>query len=110
MENNKLRELSKAFFENNEKPTEYELYKFLVDNEWRIYADYQKQSFKNMIKMELDERGDYNIKNIPDKLLDIMAEDFEEQIFSEDNFRDCINETLDWYEEDLEEYKLEDCE
>lgn len=105
---NKLRELAKEFCKQHTYANEDDIYNFLVENQWKIYADYQRQSFKNMIKMELDEQGDYNIKKIPEKLLDIMAEEFEEQIFSEDNFRDCINETLDWYEEDLEEYKIEE--
>ena len=109
MENNKLRELSKAFFENNEKPTEYELYKFLVDNEWRIYAHYQKQSLENTIRTELDE-DNFDVKRIPETLIESMAYDLEEQIFDEYEFRDMMSDIMDFYKEDLEEYKLEEDE
>ena len=106
MENIKLRQLAIEFFENHLNPTEDDLYDFLEENEWRIYDDYQINSFKNIIKIELDEAG-YDVKNIPEKLLDFMAKDLEESAFDEDRFRDGINGLFDWYRRDLEEYKLE---
>ena len=105
MENIKLRQLAIEFFENHLNPTEDDLYDFLEENEWRIYADYQKQSLKNTITTELDE--DFDVSKIPDNLIDDMAFTLEEMVYDEYDFRDDMHELLDYYKEDLEEYKLE---
>lgn len=107
MENNKLRELAKEFCNKNKYMNEDDLYIFLVENQWKIYADYQKQSLKNVVKQELDEQG-FDVKNISEGIIEQMAFSLDELIFDEDNFRDCMNQTIDWYKEDLEEYKLEE--
>jgi hypothetical protein len=107
MENIKLRQLAIEFFENHLNPTEDNLYKFLEDNAWKIYADYQKQSFENIIRMELDEQ-DFNVKDIPEYIIQEMGISLEETLLEENHFRDCINDTIDWYKEDLAEYKLEE--
>lgn len=105
MENNKLRELSKAFFENNEKPTEYELYKFLVDNEWKIYADYQKQTFVSEINYFLT-RNDYDADKVPNDIIESMLERVEDHLNSTDEFEHIFEYVIDDYKEDLEEYKI----
>jgi len=120
MENNKLKELAQEFFDkciifqgvdDQLKAFKVEnLYNFLADNQWKIYDDYQLNSFKNIIRIELDETGEYDVKNIPDELLDFMAKDLEESAFNEDRFRDSINDLFDWYGRDLEEYRLEEDE
>lgn len=109
MENNKLREMAKNFCKNHQDTNEDDLYIFLVDSQWKFYADYQKQSFKGVIKQELEEQ-DFDVNNIPDKLIDDMAFNLEEEVFDEGCFRDCISDVFDFYKEDLEEYKVEDCE
>ena len=109
MENNKLRELAKEFCKKNKNMNEDDLYIFLIDNQWKIYADYQKQSFENAIRTELDEQ-DFNVKDIPENIIQEMGLSLEETLLEENHFRDCINETIDWYKEDLEEYKLEENE
>ena len=108
MENIKLRQLAIEFFENNLNPTEDDLYNFLADNQWKIYADYEKYTHKEIIIANL-EYLDYKINDIPDTLIDSIVERFGDILYddSDNHFANCIRYAIDDYEEDLEEYKLE---
>lgn len=110
MENIKLRQLAIEFFENNLNPTEDDLYKFLVDNEWKIYCDYDRNTHKEKMIDELTEK-EYDTNKIPDDLIDDMVERFED-FYYDDNYRwvDIMHDVIYDYEEDLEEYKLEGSE
>lgn len=107
MEKNKLKELSVEFFNNHPSPTENDLYNFLVDNGWRIYADYQKKSLHQTIYYELECR-DFEASKVPEHIIDDMAVVLEERVFDEDRFCDIINNVIDDYAEDLQEYTVED--
>jgi hypothetical protein len=108
---NKLKELSIEFFENHLNPTEEDLYNFLVDNEWRIYADYEKNTHKEIIIANLEHMG-YNTTKMSDKLIDSIVERFGDILYddNDNHFGNCIRYAIDDYKEDLEEYKLEGCE
>lgn len=117
MGNNKLRELAQEFFDkciifqgvdDQLKAFRVEnLYNFLVDNQWKIYCDYDKNSHKEMIIGNL-EYADYDTSKIPDDLMDSLVERFEDLLYDDgDNVCDnCIRDVIDEFEEDLEEYKL----
>ena len=110
MENVKLRQLAIEFFENNLNPTEDDLYDFLVDNEWRIANNYEKSCHKEDIIYELEERL-YNISKIPDNIIESILEHFEDSLGDYGNecgWRTILNNTIEWFEEDLEEYKVEE--
>ena len=112
MQNKKLEELAKEFFENNAKPTEEDLYKFLVDNEWKIADNYDKACHREDIIFELEDR-EYKISAIPTKLIDDMLYYFEDKLGdygSECGWRTILNNVIEWFEEDLEEYKWEEKE
>lgn len=107
MENNKLKELAQEYFATYKTIDEQSLYTFLADNQWKIYAYYQKQSLEDTIRTELDE-DNFDVKRIPETLIESMAYDLEEQIFDEYEFRDMMSNIIDFYKEDLKEYKLEE--
>jgi GH18 family chitinase len=119
MENNKLRELAQEFFDkciifqgvdDQLKAFRVEnLYNFLVDNQWKIYADYEKNTHKEMI-VGLLEESDYKVDEIPDDLIDSIVYAFENILYddSDNTFDCCMRYAIDDYKEDLEEYKLEE--
>ena len=110
MENIKLKQLAIEFFENNLNPTEDDLYKFLVDNQWKIADNYDKDCHKEDIICELEERG-YDVSKISNKLIDDILYYFEDKLGdygSECGWRTILDNVIEWYEEDLEEYKLEE--
>lgn len=110
MENIKLRQLAIEFFENHLNPTEDDLYDFLVNNEWKIYCDYDKNTHREKIIGEL-EYSDYAVDKIPEMLIDGLVERFEDIYYDDENsghYDNCIRYAIDDYEEDLEEYKLEE--
>ena len=107
MENNRLREIAKEFCEKYEGTNENELYNFLADNQWKIYADYQKKSLHQTIYYELECR-DFEASKVPEHIIDDMAVVLEERVFDEDRFCDIINNVIDDYAEDLQEYAVED--
>ena len=118
MENNKLKELAQEFFDkymvfqeadDQLKALKVEaLYKFLADNQWKIYADYDKMSHRQMVVYTLENR-DFKVEEIPDDLIDSITERFGDILYddSDNHFANCIRYAIDDYEEDLEEYKLE---
>lgn len=109
METNKLKELAKRFFENKQNPTEEDLYEFLVDNEYKIAQNYESSCHMEDIKYELEEQG-YDFKNINNELLGQILYRFEDKLGdygSECGWRTILDNTIEWFEEDLEEYKLE---
>ena len=109
MENNKLKELAKEFCKKYSNPTEDDLYDFLVDNEWRIANNYEKSCHKEDIIYELEER-EYDVSKISDELINDMLYRYEDSLGdygSESGWRTILNNIIEMYEEDLEEYKLE---
>ena len=108
MKNNKLKELAREFCDKHKETNEDELFKFLADNQWKIYCDYDKNTHKEKIIDELAEK-EYDTNKIPDDLIDDMVEEFED-FFYDDNYRwlDIIHGVIYDFEEDLEEYKLEE--
>lgn len=122
MENNKLKELAQEFFDkcitfqrvdDQIKAFRVEsLYKFLVDNQWKIADNYDKDCHKEDIICELEERG-YDVSKISNKLIDDILYYFEDKLGdygSECGWRTILDNVIEWYEEDLEEYKLEESE
>lgn len=109
MENIKLRQLAIEFFENNLNPTEDDLYKFLVDNEWKIYCDYDKRSHRQMVVYTLENR-DFKVEEIPDDLIDSITERFEDILYddNDNHFESCLRYAIDDFGEDLQEYAVED--
>lgn len=109
MENIKLKELAQEYFATYKTIDEQSLYTFLADNQWKIYADYDKYTHKEMIIGNLDYLG-YPTTKIPDKLIDLIVERFEDILYddNDNHFENCIRYAIDDYEEDLEEYKLEE--
>ena len=110
MENIKLRQLAVEFCDKHIYANEDDIYNFLVDNEWRIADNYDKTCHKEDIMFELEER-EYNINAIPDKLIDSILYRFEDMLGDYGNecgWRTILNNTMDYFEEDLEEYKLEE--
>ena len=112
MENIKLRQLAIEFCDKHTYANEDDIYNFLVENEYRIAHNYDRTCIKDDFIFELEELG-YNIKAIPQDLIENMLYSYEEKF--EDYGTDCgwkslLYSTIDWYKEDLEEYKLDDCE
>ncbi len=109
MENIKLRQLAIEFCDKHIYANEDDIYTFLADNQWKIYADYDKYTHKEMIIGNLDYLG-YPTTKIPDKLIDLIVERFEDILYddNDNHFENCIRYAIDDYEEDLEEYKVED--
>lgn len=107
-ENIKLRELSKEFFKNCITPTENDLYDFLSKKQWEIFIDYIKNDHKEKLIYELQSL-DYKVNEIPVDTIDLMVERFQD-ILCDDDYRwvDCMNETISYFEEDLQEYKGEE--
>lgn len=109
METNKLKELAKRFFENKQNPTEEDLYEFLMDNEYKIAQNYDRNCHIEDIKFELEEQG-YDIKNISNELIVNIVWHFEDRLGDYGNecgWRTILDNTIEWFKEDLEEYKLE---
>ena len=105
-----LDELSRVFFEKYPQPTKEDLYNFLVENEYKIANNYDKNCHKEDIMYELEDR-EYNISAIPPELIDDILYYFEDKLGdygSESGWRTILDVVIDWYEEDLEEYKLEE--
>lgn len=109
MENIKLRQLAIEFFENNLNPTEDDLYNFLAENQWKIYADYDKMSHKEMVVITLESR-DFKVNEIPDKLIDLIVERFEDILYddNDNHFENCLRFAIDDFGGDLQEYAVED--
>ena len=109
MENIKLRQLAIEFCDTHIYANEDDIYNFLADNQWKIYADYDKYTHKEMIIGNLDYLG-YPTTKIPDKLIDLIVERFEDILYddNDNHFENCIRYAIDDYEEDLEEYKVEE--
>ena len=108
MENNKLRELAIEFCDKHAYANEDDIYNFLADNQWKIYCDYDRNTHKEKMIDELTEK-EYDTNKIPDDLIDDMVERFED-FYYDDNYRwvDIMHDVIYDYEEDLEEYKLEE--
>lgn len=108
MENNKLKELAQEYFATYKTIDEQSLYTFLADNQWKIYCDYDRNTHKEKMIDELTEK-EYDTNKIPDDLIDDMVERFED-FYYDDNYRwvDIMHDVIYDYEEDLEEYKLEE--
>jgi hypothetical protein len=107
MEKNKLKELAREFCDKHKETDEFELFTFLADNQWKIYADYQSKSMIETITFELEER-DFNVEEIPEWIITAMATKLEEKIYDEYRFEDIINNLIDEYGEDLQEYAVEE--
>ena len=107
MENIKLKELAQEYFATYKTIDEQSLYTFLADNQWKIYADYNRNTHREKIVGEL-EYNDYDVDKIPEELIDSMVERFEDIFYDDDSnpYDNCIRYTIDDYEEDLEEYKI----
>lgn len=108
MENVKLRQLAIEFCDKHTYANEDDIYNFLVENQWKIYCDYDRNTHREKIVGEL-EYNDYAVDKIPEELIDSMVERFEDIFYDDDSnpYDNCIRYTIDDYEEDLEEYKLE---
>lgn len=106
MESNKLKSLAQEFCDKYSYSNVDDVYTFLVDNQWKIYDDNLTQMLRNSIEQELDELG-FDVEKIPNSILTHMEYDLESQFFDEQHLRDCLNTTIEWFEQDLEKYKLE---
>ena len=107
MQNEKLRELSKKFFDRVSNPNEVALYDFLLDYGWVIYDNYRKMSMVQTITTELENR-DFEVGEIPQNIIDEMAMSLEERIYDEDRFFSIIDVVFEDYAGDLQEYAVED--
>lgn len=107
MQNEKLRELSRKFFDRVSNPNEVALYDFLLDYGWVIYDNYQKMSMIQLITTELENR-DFEVGEIPQNIIDDMAHDLTERIYDEDRFSSIIEVVFEDYAGDLQEYAVED--
>lgn len=119
MENNKLKELAQEFFDkciifqgvdDQLKAFRVEnLYNFLVDNQWKIYADYDKMSHRQMVVYTLENR-DFKVEEIPDDLIDSITERFDDILYDDNDnyFESCLRYAIDDFGEDLQEYAVED--
>ena len=119
MEINKLRELAKEFFDKYEVFQKADdplksfmvenLYNFLADNQWKIYADYDKQSHRQMVVFALENR-DFKVGEVPDDLIDSITERFDDILYDDNDnyFETCLRYAIDDYGEDLQEYAVED--
>lgn len=107
MQNEKLRELSRKFFNRVSNPNEVALYDFLLDYGWVIYDNYQKMSMAQTITTELENR-DFEVREIPQNIIDNMAHDLTEHIYDEYRFQSIIDGVIKDYAGDLQEYAVED--
>ena len=108
IENIKLRQLAIEFCDKHTYANEDDIYNFLVDNEWRIYCNYDRNTHKENLIFELSEKN-YDTDKIPNNLIDSMVERFEDFLYN-DGYRwnTIMNDVIFDYCEDLEEYKVED--
>lgn len=106
MENIKLRQLAIEFCDKHTYANEDDIYNFLAENQWKIYADYQNQTFRNEINYFLT-RNDYDADKVPNDIIESMLERVEDHLESTDEFEHIFEYVIDDYKEDLEEYKLE---
>ena len=109
MGNNKLKALAQEFCDKYSWANVDDLYNFLIENQWKIYDDLLTQMLRSSIEQELDELG-FDVERIPNSILAQMEYDFEGQVHDEQHLRDCLNTTIEWFEKDLKEYKLEENE
>ena len=92
------------FLEQHKQPTVEDLYTFIIDNEWRIYSEYEKGCHKEDIYIFLEEDG-FDRENLPDTLINNMLETYLDWLSESDEWHFILNNVLNHYKEDLEEYK-----
>lgn len=102
--NKKYEKMINNFLAEHEQPTAEDLYNFIIDNEWRIYSEYEKMCRKEDLLILLEENG-INREIVPEKLIDSMLETYEDRLADSDEWHFILHGVIDDYEEDLEEYK-----
>ncbi len=109
MENIKLRQLAIEFCDKHTYANEDDIYNFLEENQWKIYADYDKISHRQMVVLTLESR-DFKVNEIPDKLIDLIVERFEDILYddNDNHFENCLRFAIDDFGGDLQEYAVED--
>lgn len=108
----KLNLLAIEFFQKYSNPTEDDLYDFLVEKEWSIADNYDVKCHREDIIFELEE-SEYDVSKISEDLINDILYHFEDKLGdygSECGWRTILDNTIEWFEEDLEEYKLEEDE
>lgn len=102
-----LKNLVHLFFVHYEA-NEENLYNFLKEKQWEISRNYDFNEHKSTIIDELKQR-EYRVDMIPDDLINTITEKFEDNLYDNDyHWVDCMDDAIDYLEEDLEEYKLEE--
>lgn len=105
----KLKLLAIEFFQKYSNPTEDDLYDFLVEKEWSIADNYDVKCHREDIIFELEER-EYDVSRISEDIIESILWHFEDQLGNYGNecgWRTILDNAVEWFEEDLEEYKLE---
>lgn len=105
--NKKYEKMINNFLAEHEQPTAEDLYSFIIDNEWRIYREYEKGCRKEDLLILLEEDG-IDRESVPEKLIDSMLETYEDRLTDSDEWHIILNDVIQDYEEDLEEYKGEE--
>lgn len=95
------------FLAEHKQPTAEDLYTFIIDNEWRIYREYEKECRKEDLLIMLEEDG-IDREKVPETLIDYMLETYEDRLTDSAEWHFILNGVIDDYEEDLEEYKGEE--
>lgn len=97
------------FLAEHEQPTAEDLYNFIIDNEWRIYSEYEKMCHKEDLLIMLEQR-EYNVDKLPNDLIDSILERYGDHLTDSEEWHYILNDIIDDYEEDLEEYKTNEGE
>ena len=107
---NVLDSLVKEYFDKYPHPTPSNLLVFLNENQNKITANYMYIYHREDVINEL-EYCDYDINRIPNDIIEDMTDYYEDQL--SDYGCDCgwhsiLNNVIEYFEEDLEEYKTGD--
>ena len=92
------------FLAEHKQPTAEDLYTFIIDNEWRIYHEYEKMCHKEDLLIMLDD-NEIDRETVPEKLIGSMLETYEDRLADSDEWHFILNGVIDDYKQDLEEYK-----
>lgn len=88
------------FLAEHKQPTAEDLYNFIIDNEWKIYHEYEKMCHKDDLFIELTEMG-HNPYLISPDIIESILYTFEDRLSDSDDWHYILKNTIYDYEEDL---------
>ena len=107
---NVLEQLVDEYFEKYPQANKSTLLVFLNENQYRVSQNYEHECRREDVIYELAD-SDYNTDIIPTELIEEMTDYYEDQLGdwgSENGWRYILNNVIDYFKEDLKEYKGSD--